>query len=308
MKKSVKKIIVRIILSVLALLLAIVIVWGGLMFAPYAHYKKSKEALNIEYDADSLSNICVMSCNVRCINPLDLGKKNWFQRANLLLNGIESEKPSIIGFQEATKWQYAYLCDTLPQYDSVITYRDNAFNSEGCPVFYRKDVYNLIDKGSFWLSETPNEMSKDWGAACYRICTYVILEDIETAKQFVIFNTHLDHISDEARINGISVVLDKIKEFGSLPSLIMGDFNCEEGSETYKAVTENFLDAKYQTENTMTSCTYQAFGKELDRNCIDYFMISKEGFTVNSYKVLTDTYDGVYPSDHFQIVTDLTLD
>ncbi len=228
------------------------------------------------------------------MNHNDLGKKSWFNRAELVLNGIESQKPSIIGFQEATKWQYSYLCNTLPQYDSVIT--------------YRKDMYDLIDKGSFWLSETPDEMSKDRGAACYRICTYVILEDIETAKQFVIFNTHLDHISDEARINGIGVVLDKIKEFGSLPSLIMGDFNCEEGSETYNAVTENFLDAKYQTENTMTSCTYQAFGKALDRNCIDYFMISKEGFTVNSYKVLTDTYDGVYPSDHFPIVTNLTLD
>ena len=307
MKKSVKKTVIRIILAVLALLIAVIIVWGGLMFVPYSHYKKAKEARNIEYTAENLSSICVMSCNVRCLNPTDLGKKSWFNRAELVLNGIESQKPSIIGFQEATKWQYSYLCDTLPQYDSVITYRDKAFNSEGCPVFYRKDIYNLIDKGSFWLSETPNEMSKDWGAACYRICTYVILEDIETAKQFVIFNTHLDHISDEARINGIGVVLDKIKEFGSLPSLIMGDFNSEEGSETYKAVTENFLDAKYQTENTMTSATYQNFGKELDRNCIDYFMISKEGFTVNSYKVLTDTYDGVYSSDHFPIVTNLTL-
>ena len=88
----------------------------------------------------------------------------------------------------------------------------------------------------------------------------------------------------------------------------MGDFNAEEDSETYRAVTENFLDAKYQTENTMTSCTYQNFGEALDRNCIDYFMISKEGITVNSYKVLTDTYDGVYPSDHFQLFTSLTLD
>lgn len=304
MKKRVKKLI----LAVLALLLAVIIVWGGLMFAPYSHYKKAKKVRNIEYETENASKICVMSCNLRCINPTDLGKKSWFNRAELILNGIESEKPAIIGFQEATKWQYGYLCDTLPDYDSVITYRDKAFNSEGCPVFYRKDIYKMIDKGSFWLSETPDRMSKDWGAACYRICTYVILEDIQEEKQFVIFNTHLDHISDEARINGVAVVLDKIKEFGSLPSLIMGDFNCEEDSETYRAVTENFLDAKYQTENTMTSCTYQNFGKELDRNCIDYFMISKEGFKVNSYKVLKDTYDGVYSSDHFQIVTNLSFD
>lgn len=305
-----KKIIKRIVLAFIAIMLSVVIAWSGLMFISYPHFKKNKQVRNIQYPQESVSasEIRVMSCNLRCINPTDLGKKHWFYRADLVLNGIEKEYPGVIGFQEATKWQYKYLCDTLPQYDSVITYRDNAFNSEGCPVFYRTDLYKLIEKGSFWLSETPDQMSKDWGAACYRICSYVILEDISSAKQFVVFNTHLDHVSDKARINGIAVVLEKIKEFGSLPSLIMGDFNCEEGSETYKVVTQNFLDAKYQTENTMTSCTYQNFGEALDRNCIDYFMISKEGITVNSYKVLTDTYDGVYPSDHFQIFTSLTLD
>ncbi len=305
-----KKVIKRVAISLVSLILAIVIVWGGLMFASYPHFKENKRVRDINYPKESIDagEVRIMSCNVRCINPQDLGKKNWFYRADLLLNGIEKEYPGVIGFQEATKWQYKYLCDTLPQYDSVITYRDNMFNSEGCPVFYRTDLYKLIDKGSFWLSETPEEMSKDWDAACYRICSYVILEDKATSKQFVVFNTHLDHVSDEARINGIAVVLDKIKQFGSLPSLIMGDFNAEEDSETYRAVTKNFFDAKYQTKDTMTSCTYQKFGEALDRNCIDYFMISKEGFTVNSYKVLTDTYDGVYPSDHFQLFTSLTLD
>ena len=151
-------------------------------------------------------------------------------------------------------------------------------------------------------------MSKDWGAAHYRICSYVILKDNATSKEFVVFNTHLDHVSDEARINGIGVVLDKIAEFGGLPAVLMGDLNAEESSETYRSATEHFLDAKYQTENTMTSCTYQNWGEALDRNCIDYVMVSFSGFTVNSYKVVTDTYDGVYTSDHFPLSVSLTLD
>ena len=88
----------------------------------------------------------------------------------------------------------------------------------------------------------------------------------------------------------------------------MGDLNAEENSETYKSATENFLDVKYQTENTMISCTYQAWGEQLDRNCIDYIMISKTGFKVNSYKVLNETYDGVYPSDHFSLVSSLSFE
>ncbi len=224
------------------------------------------------------------------------------------MQGIEKEQPSVIGFQEVTKWQYSYLCDTLSSYDSVITYRDDAFNSEGCPIFYRSDMYTLIDKGSFWLSETPDVMSKSWGAQFNRVCSYVILKDNATETEFVVFNTHLSHVSDEARINGIQAVLDKIAEFGSKPAVLMGDLNAKEDSETYKSATENFYDAKYQTTNTMTSCTYQDWGEQLDRECIDYVMISKQGLKVNSYKVVTDTYDGVYSSDHFPLSVSISFE
>lgn len=297
----------KVVIAVVAVILAIAIVGTAQMFIYYPHYKANKEAVTIE-DNDEKGELRVMSCNLRCISPTDFGKKSWFYRADLTIKNIEEQAPDIIGFQESTKYHYAYLCDTLKGYDSVITYRDNAFLSEGCPVFYRADKYTLIDKGSFWLSETPEEMSKDWGSACYRICSYVILETIDSKTQFVVFNTHLDHISDEARINGINVILGKIEQFGGLPSMIMGDFNAEEDSETYKSATENFLDAKYQTENTMSGCTYQNFGKALDRENIDYLMISKTGFTVNSYKVVTTTYDGVYTSDHFPLLISLHFD
>lgn len=297
----------KILLIIIALILAFVICWGGLMFWYYPHYKNNKTEIKIN-DIASENEVRIMSYNLRCLNPMDLGKKTWFYRADLIIKSIEKEQPGIIGFQEATKWQYSYLCDTLSSYDSVITYRDNAFNSEGCPIFYRSDMYTLINKGSFWLSETPDVMSKSWGAQFNRVCSYVILKDNATETEFVVFNTHLSHVSDEARINGIQVVLDKIAEFGSLPAVLMGDLNAEEDSETYRSATVNFLDAKYQTENTMTSCTFQNWGTELDRNCIDYVMISKTGFKVNSYKVITETYDGVYTSDHFPLSVSISFE
>lgn len=302
MKKSKK-----VFLVILSVLLAIIIAVGIIIFGYYPHYKSRKKEITYTSFADSRQPLSVMSCNVRCWNPQDLGKRNWLYRADLIVENIENNTPSIIGFQEVTQWQYSYLTDCLTGFDSVIEYRDTSTFSEGCPIFYRTDLYKLIDKGSFWLSETPEVMSKDWNSKCYRICSYVILEDIKSAKQFVVFNTHLDHVSDEARIKGIGVVLDKIAQFGGLPSMIMGDFNATEDSETYSKVTQNFLDAKYQTENTMTSCTYQCFGEQLDNECIDYFMISKSGISVDSYKVITDTFDGVYSSDHFPVLMEFTL-
>lgn len=303
------KVLKKVLLSLLCLLLAALLVWGGTVFGYYPHYKKAQTTVTPTAAAQS-ERIRVMSANLRCFNPQDIGKKSWFYRADLILKNIENEAPTVIGFQEATKWQYNYFCKALPGYDSVITYRDKSPFSEGCPIFYSKDLYALIDKGSFWLSETPEEMSKDWDAKCYRVCSYVILRDKASEQQFVVFNTHLDHVSDEARINGIGVVLDKIQQFGGLPSMIMGDFNAEEDSETYRSATENFLDAKYQAKEAvgLHGATYQNWGESLDRNPIDYFMISKTGFAVEQYKVVDTTYAGVYPSDHFPILVDLILE
>lgn len=292
------KIFKKIALAFLCLILVIVIGAAAGVSFYYPAYRENKEVAEIEIE--NTDEITMMSCNLRCLTPIDFGKKSWFYRAELVMEGIENNAPGIIGFQEATKWQYQYLVDCLKGYDSVITYRDDSFNSEGCPIFYNTELYSLVDKGSFWLSETPEEMSKDWGAACYRICSYVILTEKATEKQFVVFNTHLDHISDEARIKGVAVILDKIKQFGSYPSVIMGDFNAEEDSETYINVTKDFLDARYETEKTDFSKTYQDWGSTGKQ--LDYFMISKSGFEVVEYDVVTELYDGVYSADHFPIV------
>ncbi|MBO5657362.1 MAG: endonuclease/exonuclease/phosphatase family protein [Agathobacter sp.] len=273
-------------------------------FKDYPRFVKNKHVMEMEQNREE-NVMRVMSYNIRCLTPLDLGEKNWFYRAHYVAQCIEEQAPDVIGFQEVTSPQYDYLCDVMEGYDSIIDYRDNAINSEGCPVFYNTAKFELVDKGSFWLSETPDVMSKDWGAACYRICSYTVLKDKVTGKEFAVFNAHLDHVSDEARINGIQVVLDKIQEFGSVPAILMGDLNAEEYTATYKSATEAFLDAKYQTEDTMTSCTFQSWGEELDNDCIDYIMISPGDFQVDTYRVVRDTYEGTYASYHFGLWADL---
>ncbi len=300
-----KKILKGIALGLVSLILAAVIAGGCIVFRYYPHYRSAEKQYEVSgaLTADK-DEIRVMSCNLRCINPLDTGKKSWFYRADLIMKNIENAAPGIIGFQEATKWQYDYLTRCLPGYDSVITYRDGSVNSEGCPVFYNKGVYSLIDKGSFWLSETPEKMSRGWGAAFNRVCSYTILKAKATGFELIVFNTHLDHVSEEARINGIKLVLEKAKEFGDRPLVLMGDLNAEVDTPTYAAATEIFDDAALMTEDTDTaSCTYQAFGASLDDGRIDYFMISKHGLEVLKYNVIKDTYDGVYPSDHFPVFT-----
>lgn len=301
MKKRKNK---KLLKSILAAILAVIIVALAVFFWHLPGHLVRKEEINIAYGGNSTT---LMSCNLRCLTPLDLGSKSWFKRSSLLIEDIAAAEPEIIGFQEATRWQYKYMVDCLGQYDSVITYRDKSPASEGCPIFYNKELYELVDKGSFWLSETPEIMSRDWGSACYRICSYVILTDKNTGGDFVVFNTHLDHVSDEARIKGINVVLEKIAQFGGLPAVIMGDFNAEEGSETYTAVTENFRDAVYELSAPKLDGTFQSWGKLEGGKRIDYFMISQSGINVLDYDVLNVEHDGVYASDHNPIVLDIEL-
>lgn len=307
MKKSLTKG-KKLLFAIIAVLLTALLVVCCTFFMYLPHFYLNKGEFDVTGIPVSDGKMTVMSYNVRCAAPSDLGKKSWFYRADLIIKNITDNAPDIIGFQEVMARQYKYLTKSLAGYDSVVEYRDNSTFSESCPIFYRTDKFTLQDKGSFWLSETPEVMSKDWDSACYRICSYVILTETATNKEFVIFNTHLDHVSDEARTKGIAVILDKISEFGGLPAVLMGDLNAGESSETYRIATESFLDSKYQTGDTMTSCTYQDWGKALDRPCIDYMMISKSGFAAEKYSVINTTYNGVYPSDHFPVCVNLVLE
>ncbi len=284
------------ILKVLAILLALIL-FVLLFYVP----KYLIDRRTVTPAANAGEEITIMSTNVRFYNPLDFLKKSWFYRADLIAEDVERVSPDIVGFQEATFLHYDYLKSTLSGYDSEMAYRDDFILSEGCPIFWRTDRFEKIDSGSFWLSETPEVMSKDWGSSHYRICVYVILRDKTTNKEFAVFNTHLDNVSDEARINGIKVVLDKISEFGDLPSFLFGDMNATDDSETILSTRDSFDDAKVISPITEDTRTFHGWGDPTEQDRIDYILISKGDAEVYEYHVLDNCYDGVYSSDHSSI-------
>lgn len=288
--------ILKISLKVLAILLALILI---VLFFYVPEYLIDRRTIT-PADRDG-EDIVIMSTNVRFYNPLDLMQRSWFYRADLIAQDIETVAPDIIGFQEATFLHYDYLVDIMEGYDSVMAYRDDFILSEGCPIFWRTDRFEKVDGGSFWLSETPEVMSKDWGSSHYRICVYVILKDKVTGKQFAVFNTHLDHVSDEARINGIKVVLDKISEFGDLPSYLMGDMNATDDTETILSTKDDFDDAKVISPITEDTRTFHGWGDPAENERIDYILISKGDAEVFEYHVYNNCYDGTYSSDHSSI-------
>ena len=293
----------KLIMYILAVVFFIrIIVLPNMYLYKYLKYENKIEILKSDEETNVFT---VMSYNIRCKNLLDIGKKSWFYRADLIMKNIESIMPDILGFQEVTNQQYRYLKESLAGYSGIIEYRDNMPWSEGCPIFFNKERYELKETETFWLSETPDRMSKGWGAANYRICTSVLLYDKKTDTEVAVYNVHLDHKSQKAREKGIELVYEKSVLKDNIPVILLGDFNMEETSESYGYITEFFEDVKYKTQDREMGNTYNAWGENNDESPIDYIMITPKSYEVGKYSILREEYGGVYPSDHFPIYVEL---
>ena len=98
------------------------------------------------------------------------------KRAPIIIETILDTMPDSLGFQETDKAWVERLAAGLTDYDYIAKYRDDGISEgEASAIFYLKDKYELVDSGFFWLSETPDEPSLGWDAACNRITSYAIL-------------------------------------------------------------------------------------------------------------------------------------
>ena len=222
--------------------------------------------------------------NIRCISSDDekIGC-GWDSRKERVAQYVLDNKIDIVGMQEVTFKQLQYLRDYLKDYDYVGVGRtDGKEKGEFTPVFYLKDKYEALDKGNFWLSETPDVPgSKGWDAAIERVASYVKLKDKATGRIFMAINTHYDHVGVTARKESAKLIMKKIQEIvGSNPAVVTGDFNIEESDEAYKTmVTDAFKmnDAYHMTaHHTGAPYTFQSFCRisPLQAPKIDFIFIT----------------------------------
>jgi len=301
MKKSTKAILICV-----STLLIAAIGFFGFQSRYYPHYISQRREFDITQTPVSDGEINVMSFNVRRSNILEPGKRDWYWRADLMIDTIGNNAPDIIGFQEVKRLQYRYFQKTLPGYESVTEYRDSSFDPESCPIFFRADKYALIGSGTFWLSETPGMMSKGWDGDCYRLCTWVVLTEKSTGRELAVYNTHLDNAGQQARQEGMKLILERIAQRGDMPVILTGDMNSGEDSAVYGLMTGALLDTKTEAEDTMDVKTSNSFGND-GGHIIDYIMVSKTGFEAEKYWVDRDAPGGVFVSDHYAVCARVKL-
>ena len=183
----------------------------------------------------------------------DDGKPNdWEKRKADMVELIRKLDMDAFGLQEVCPEQMAYLKNNLPQYAFVGEHRNaDRVSGEASPVFFRKDRFEAIKNGTFWLSETPDVPGvKGWGAACPRVCSWAWLKDRRTGKAFCFANTHTDHVSALARKEGMLLIIRRMHEFApsGTPVVFTGDHNCRENEEPSKAVSKLLKNALYVSE------------------------------------------------------------
>lgn len=249
----------------------------------------------------------VMSYNIR-MGTADDGTNSWQYRYPATALMIEDQKPDIFGVQEALDFQIHFIEENCRDYKSVgVGREDGKKKGEHMSIFYNKKTVSLLKWGTFWLSETPEEPSKGWDAACFRSATWALMKDRKTGRKFYYVNTHLDHKGAEAQKNGLKLIVDRIDSINpeGYPMILTGDFNIRPDNPALKDLDARMSSARKIAEKTDDHATFNGWAKPKSGNIIDYIYVS--GFTAcPEYQTVTKKYaDRTYVSDHYPIIARL---
>ena len=253
----------------------------------------------------SADTVRIVSFNVRCKDDT-FGSVEG--RSQLICSALEQYAPDSFGVQEATQEWLDILGEKLSDYASVSQMRDGKKSSEASAVFYLKDKYTLVDSGTIWLSDTPDEFASKFTLSfCPRIATWATLQNKATGEIYTHINTHLDHVLESVRVKQINVLKSKVEELKAkgYPVVCTGDFNTKEGADAYNEMKNCLLDSKYLAKNSDDGATFLNYGKNIfETRPIDFVFVS-EGTEVETYKIIDEKIGDMYLSDHAAICADV---
>lgn len=298
-------------------------------------YKPSKTYPIVEQTAENYV-AKIMSFNVQTENGTQVRADI---RADMLRDLLDEYMPDSIGMQEVTTlWRG--MMDNFIFNDSYASVGDpRTPGGEANPIYYRVDKFELVDSGTFWLSDTPDVQGSYLEGCLYpRICTWAHLRDRVTGKEFVHFNTHLDHLGGSdgraLRKQQIIVILKFLQRFGDIPMVLTGDLNQAavnaDGTQysVYKTLTgvsafklddetkafSPFSNARYDAPDNMPegvcatmTAYYDEAGTKYNpaKEPIDYVLYSKDSLTALSYKIRLYDRCGIYLSDHLPVISEI---
>ena len=259
-----------------------------------------------ELQADeSPSPIRLMTYNIRYDNPRD-GKDVWRNRVDAVVDLIA--KQDVIGLQEVTAGQLDALVARLVDFQFYGLGRDDGKRGgEHAPIFFRKERFEQLDRGTFWLSQRPAEVGvAGWDASLPRTCTWMLLKDKTTGSNLWVANAHFDHRGSKSRLESgrliTKVVRDQVKD---MPTIVMGDFNCLPGSPPYQALIDGnlLIDARKASKQKVAGpdSTWNGFRGVIPERIIDHVFVGGPIEVEQLSTLDPKTASGRFASDHLPV-------
>ena len=245
----------------------------------------------------------VISYNIRVLTPHDTDSLHWDIRKPATITMIEQEQPDIFGLQESFLEQTRYVEANCSQYVRIgVGENDEDPASEVNAIFYLPDKFELLEKKSIWLSETPDTCSRGWDADYNRMATFVTLRDKNNGKELTYINTHFDHVGRVARIESAKMLAERIKSLqtaGRKAIIVGGDFNSELADSLLIPMQEVLGYARHDSPVTDNKGSFNNRGNAAAGYIIDHIFYT--GVTPKEYRTLDGNYGTPYISDHYPI-------
>ena len=247
----------------------------------------------------------VITFNIRCCD--DPNGHAISERVPRVAALCEDYAPDVIGLQEYTPAWDNYIGTVLgDKYEMFMKYRCSEGWIETAPILWKKDKFECVKKGYFWLSDTPEVESRGWDTLSHnRICLYAVLKDKESGESFTFMNTHFG-FGDECQIKSAQLVHKYFEAVSELPTFITGDFNMNPKTVGYAEMVKKLTDVNAVCAKDMRS-TYHGYDPSVEYDeHIDYCFVNGKVKPICN-EIIDKTFDGKFPSDHFGVYFEIEV-
>lgn len=250
---------------------------------------------------DGKPSVMIMSSNVRYGSASEtLEENNWVNRRDAYCAMVNAMQPVLMGSQECQGSQRTDILARCPGYDCVGRSRDNTSNGEQVCIFYKKDMVIIDEWGTFWLTDTPDQVSKHPAAGHYRCATWAKVTHIQSGNTFYYINTHLD--LTDVRGFEVAVIMNQVGSIcGDYPVVMSADWNTSEDDTIFDEMLQTFSSARRTAVTGDAYGTFNGFSNANSSTRIDH--IFYRGFSsCAKFVTVRQPWEGhKFISDHYPV-------
>ncbi|SHI71261.1 Metal-dependent hydrolase, endonuclease/exonuclease/phosphatase family [Palleronia salina] len=239
---------------------------------------------------------------------------DWERRKDPLAAAVAATGADVIAFQEMESFQRGsdgsvnlardHLLAELPQYAAAADGPWETFPPTQ-PIFYRADRLRVLDEGWFFFSDTPDRIySRTFDGGYPAFASWARLTDRTTGKSFRVVNIHTDYASYDNRAQSLALVAERIAPWQAAGETVFvtGDFNARLGSDLHAILEDRGLSFA-----PVEGATYH-FDRGINLfGAIDHLAYTRGVGLAGGPWVLRRQFLGEWPTDHYPVVTDVTL-